>query len=353
MYDTRGIRFLHLNGSLVELGDFDEIQSDDHNDEVTFILKMDKDGSHEVKLGYTLSDDDIKVAKLIKCEIDDKSYFSAIGSVNPDDNGQEFLDQLPGYINEELSPYKIHFVSANRQGPVKYVEKREIPLNHRVGVNGDFTINTLSTYKDLISPKMNVSSNDTKSYDLREAAQQWISYIMEGGKVNVEDTSKVGPQQTSEKSSVLTMEFSFEEKGNGRKFKAYNVGFGYSYIMSIVVTALIAKPGNVVIIENPEAHLHPQAQLHLTYMLARLASNGVQVYVETHSEHILNGFRLAALKEDYDISSDDLRIYFFDKDFTVEALTVEKNGKIRNWPDGFFDQINKELAAILTIGTKR
>jgi predicted ATPase len=88
-------------------------------------------------------------------------------------------------------------------------------------------------------------------------------------------------------------------------------------------------------------------------MLARLASNGVQVYVETHSEHILNGFRLAALKEDYDISSDDLRIYFFDKDFTVEALTVEKNGKIRNWPDGFFDQINKELAAILTIGTKR
>jgi predicted ATPase len=176
---------------------------------------------------------------------------------------------------------------------------------------------------------------------------------MDGGKVNVEDTSRVNAEHPKEKSSVLSMDFIFEGKGNGRKFKAYHVGFGYSYIMSIVVTALIAKPGNVVIIENPEAHLHPLAQLHLTYMLARLAARQVQVYVETHSDHILNGLRLAALKDEYAITTDDLRIYFFDNDFSVKSLKVEPNGKIRNWPSGFFDQINSELGEILKLGSKK
>ena len=90
------------------------------------------------------------------------------------------------------------------------------------------------------------------------------------------------------------------------------MGFGYSYILSIVVTALIAKEGDIVILENPEAHLHPEAQTRLTFMLSKLVAMGIQVFIETHSEHVINGIRLASLKDEYNLKNEDVRIFFLD-----------------------------------------
>ena len=123
--------------------------------------------------------------------------------------------------------------------------------------------------------------------------------------------------------------------------------------MSIVVTALIAKEGDIVIVENPEAHLHPEAQTRLTFMLAKLGARGVQVFIETHSEHVINGIRLAALKEEYALDNEDVRIFFFDKDFQKKDLIIEKNGKILNWPERFFDQYQKELSEIIRLGAQK
>lgn len=120
--------------------------------------------------------------------------------------------------------------------------------------------------------------------------------------------------------------------------------------MSIIVSALIAKEGNILIIENPEAHLHPKAQLNLSYLLAKLTGNGVQVFIETHSEHIVNGFRIAALKDVFSLNNNDLNIFFFNYDFSITQLKIEENGKIKNWPEGFFDQYQHELAEILKLG---
>lgn len=155
-----------------------------------------------------------------------------------------------------------------------------------------------------------------------------------------------------ERTTTLSLEFQFQSKDSTRSFQSYNVGFGYSYVLSIIVTALIAKKGNIVIIENPEAHLHPQAQKHIAYMLAKLASRGVQVFIETHSEHIVNAFRLAALKNEYKLSNDDMSIFFFDSDYKIQLLHIEPSGRIPNWPKGFFDQYQQELAEIMTLGAK-
>jgi predicted ATPase len=74
-----------------------------------------------------------------------------------------------------------------------------------------------------------------------------------------------------------------------------NTGFGISYVLPIVVSGLLAAPGTMLIVENPEAHLHPSAQSAIGTFLACVASTGVQVFVETHSENVINGVRLAVV----------------------------------------------------------
>ena len=337
---------LHLNGMLIELGDFDEILTDDRQNNFNINLSLkNNDKVHELNFGYQLSDDDIKVGELCKCIIDDDDYFDTVGGNEQQETGQSSLiKQFPSYINSTLGMSNVHYVSADRLGPVKFVEKMEIPEYHRVGKKGSLTINTLSTCKEKIPAGMVPFPTDRQEYSLQEAASQWIDYIMNGGSVTVNGN------KGKERTSTLSIEFQFKQNPDGRGFQSYNVGFGYSYVLPIVVTALIAQKGNIVIVENPEAHLHPQAQARIAFMLAKLAARDVQVFVETHSEHIVNAFRLAALKAEYEVSNEDMNIFFFDTDYSVKTLHIEPTGRIPDWPKGFFDQYQKELAEIMTLG---
>ena len=76
------------------------------------------------------------------------------------------------------------------------------------------------------------------------------------------------------------------------------------------------------------------------------------MFVETHSEHVINGIRLAALKNEYKIQNDDIRIFFFDRNFDKIDLIIEKTGRIPNWPERFFDQYQHELAEIIKLGAQ-
>lgn len=340
--DQNQIRKLHLNGDYVNLGDFYEIMTDDKLRDVFIDFKTDDSQLKEVELSYQLSNDDFKIGLIDSCHINGVDYFDVPGDMN-DSKGasnarKDLMKSLPVALTNLFQ--NIYYVSANRQGPVKYEERQEVPDFLNVGAFGDRTINTIVSYKDTIKEIMNVPG-DRDKHNLQELVSMWISYIMRDGNLEVADDKE-------HKNAVLSLDFNFEKFN--RNFNSYNVGFGYSYILSIVVTALIAKTGSIVIIENPEAHLHPEAQLRLTELLTRLSANGVQVFVETHSEHILNGFRISALKNDVGITSDKLALYFFDKDFTVQKLEILPNGRIPNWPKGFFDQFEYEMSEILRLG---
>ena len=342
---------LHLNGDFVSLGDFDEILTDDHKDSFHIDLGLiSNQKTHELNFGYRWADDDIKVGEICSCRIDGENFFDTVGGLGL--IGSDIKNQIrtfPSYINTILGAANLHYVSADRRGPVKFVEKMEIPEFYRVGRDGIFTINTLSTYQVTISASMNIEEGDNCERDLLTAAAEWIDYIMSGGGLSVND----GRNSKEHRTSTISLEFNLDKNNDKRGFQPYNVGFGYSYILSIVVTALIAKEGNLVIIENPEAHLHPKAQLHMTYLLAKLAARGVQVFVETHSEHVVNGFRLAALKNEYRLSHSDISIFFFDYNYDVYSLHIESSGRIPNWPKGFFDLYQQELAEIMMLGTQR
>ncbi|PTS94473.1 hypothetical protein DBR27_17750 [Flavobacterium sp. HMWF030] len=135
--------------------------------------------------------------------------------------------------------------------------------------------------------------------------------------------------------------------GSFNYHKPTNVGYGFSYILPILVSGLISKPGEIMIIENPEAHLHPFAQSVIAKFLTLVALKGVQVIIESHSEHILNGLRISVFEDV--ISSQDLSVLYFDRDGDEPFIKIEMNsdGGIRNWPKDFFDQSTKDLNYLL------
>ena len=129
-----------------------------------------------------------------------------------------------------------------------------------------------------------------------------------------------------------------------------NTGFGISYALPVVVSGLLAAPGSMLIVENPEAHLHPGAQTAIGIFLASVASAGVQVLVETHSENVLNGVRLAALREI--IPHNDASFLFLSlgegpAQPILHPITMDKAAELTNWPPGFFDQQGSDLAEMM------
>ncbi|MDX2283339.1 MAG: DUF3696 domain-containing protein [Bacteroidia bacterium] len=139
------------------------------------------------------------------------------------------------------------------------------------------------------------------------------------------------------------------------EFRAENVGFGITYTLPLIVAMLAAKPGSLLLFENPEAHLHPQSQSKLAELMCRCAQNGVQILVETHSDHILNGILVACKRFEQDgqgIDRDLVRIHYFDRDDYTHStrateIQVLPGGKIDRQPGGFFDQIEKDMRTIL------
>lgn len=142
---------------------------------------------------------------------------------------------------------------------------------------------------------------------------------------------------------------SFRTGTNSEWRRPANVGYGLTCAFPILVATLLAKPGQVLIIESPEAHLHPRAQSRMGEILARIASAGVQILVESHSDHVLNGIRLAVKKRI--ISHSDVAIHFFggadsEGNHGVISPSIDSQGTIDEWPDGFFDQGESDLAVL-------
>jgi len=125
-----------------------------------------------------------------------------------------------------------------------------------------------------------------------------------------------------------------------------NVGFGLTQVLPIIVAALSSRPGDLLLVENPEVHLHPAGQALMGQFLAQVAGAGVQVIVETHSDHVLNGIRRAVRSST--ISSEGVVLHFFtrrgEKSPQVTSPILDSSGSIDRWPEGFFDQFDKDTS---------
>ena len=152
-----------------------------------------------------------------------------------------------------------------------------------------------------------------------------------------------------EGANLVTMLIRTSPSGNFHR--PQNVGYGLTNILPILAACLAASPQQPVIIENPEAHLHPAAQAKMGRFLAQVAATGVQVILESHSDHILNGIR-RAVKERI-LTPESVMIHFFrrqnqesDQGSQVISPVMNESGVIDHWPRGFFDQYDEDLEVL-------
>lgn len=131
----------------------------------------------------------------------------------------------------------------------------------------------------------------------------------------------------------------WEQDSFSKWYSPINVGFGLTHSLPIFVSLLSRPIGSVVLIENPESHLHPKAQVKMGCFIAKAASLGIQVIVETHSDHVLNGIRLSV--KDKILEPKDVALNFITIDDGAVKLVrpnILPSGAVDVWPKGFFDE---------------
>lgn len=146
------------------------------------------------------------------------------------------------------------------------------------------------------------------------------------------------------------------ETGKTEEFKPANVGYGITYVLPIITQLLISKPGQTIIIENPESHLHPSGQSTISKLCTLAANNKVQIIIETHSDHIINGILVAVNQNSKDekigIDSEKISMIFIDRDenalkSNVHQINIKPDGRIIKAPKNFYDQFSKDMKQIM------
>ncbi len=244
---------------------------------------------------------------------------------------------------QEVPPLggRLVYVDAERVGPRKlYPLSGVLARRGDFGVSGEYAWNYLNLHQDDLLPEDDPRCIEGESRRLLDVVNLWLQDVCPGAHLELEAVTDA---------DAVIAGFSFDRIGDVRtpRYRATNVGFGLSYVLPVIL-ALLSPPGTLCLIENPEAHLHPRGQTKLGELSARAASIGVQVFAETHSDHFIDGVRIAV--RDGLIAPKDTAFHYFESDgnkAVVSSPQVDADGRLSHWPIGFFDQSEENLARLL------
>jgi len=232
------------------------------------------------------------------------------------------------------------YLSAERHGPkteYKFISKQHEDLE--LGIRGEFCaqlIDSIGLIPIKHTSRIHPDTPKSEAKFLNYQLERWLSEIVRPIKIRSE---KYGSNNFS------SLQFKTE---NGDWVKASNMGFGVTYVLPIILAGLVIDDNGLFIIENPEAHLHPAGQSKIGEFIGWLSGKGVQVVVETHSDHVLNGIRkcIATRKS---ITHEHANVLFFDNDLSEASITelqFTEYGGLSGWPNSFFDQYQIDTATL-------
>ncbi|OIR24977.1 AAA family ATPase, partial [Bathymodiolus thermophilus thioautotrophic gill symbiont] len=227
-----------------------------------------------------------------------------------------------------------HYLSTSRMPPDHTFGFSQQDINlDSIGVRGEFTAHYLAEKRHQKLKVKELKHPKSETLQLLENTYKWLGEISSG-------VSILASSDASTQSAKLTYQYEYKDNTTSN-YSSLNVGFGLTYVLPVIVLILKSKPGDFIIIENPESHLHPAGQSKIAEMCAIAANSGVQVIIESHSDHFLNGLRVAT--KNGKISPENSQIYFFKKDKNSletepHPISIDKDGKLSDWPKSFFDE---------------
>ena len=265
---------------------------------------------------------------------------NAIVIDRPDDYADALADPAPRFC----------YLCAERLGPRDVLSASSASIAELdVGSRGEFVAQVLASFdrSRVRSGRVESTSSGTQFDSLRHQTESWLAKIVRPTQIEAEWFPNTSVTRLRFKSPGLRSEWT----------RAPNAGFGISYALPIIVAALRAEVGGLLLVENPEAHLHPAGQSMIGGFLARVAADGVQIFLETHSDHVLNGIRLAVADGHAALPPEQVVIHFFraedDVGPTVQSMELRETGQLSEWPTGFFDQTQVDLAALASRRRRR
>lgn len=322
MLDCNDIAELHLMGNLIELGNFKEIVNKDIAQN-SFFWSL-QDDKELIELGFEEFPLKPQLAKLNKLIVNGENRFDIITSSDEEKGFNQSVSTTSDIMM--LQNLKLlQYVSAGRIGPNNTSLRKDILAPNWFGVKGEYVINVLANQGE----------------EFQKEVCEILSYILSGA------TLKARPRD------IDTIELFLDSVNNGNMFRPINVGFGYSYILPVIVAAILAEKDSILIIENPEAHLHPGAQSRIAKFLIETAKKkNIQLIIETHSDHVINGLRIAMKQKIQELSPADAEIIFFSHDDKetkpdIEIIKCDCHGELNIYPDDFLDEWTKQLVSLI------
>jgi predicted ATPase len=306
---------VELNGPFgLELGGFEDVLN--HQTVDSFSITLVADGSVDEAWHFTKGDTDL--------------YATVAQPVAT--GAGPFVDR----------PRSFQYLSAERLGPRITQGSAALPPSIlEVGCRGEYCAQVLDTLGKIVVEEGRRCFVDADNPPLLKAqTEQWLSRVTRPLQIDTKTFAGTG---------VTAIEFRTEEDW----VKPTNMGFGITYALPLILAGLTAGAGGLLIIENPEAHLHPAGQSQIGIFLATMAAAGIQVVVETHSDHVLNGIRRTIGEQRLLPASDAIVHYFTAEDSEPQDLTFTASGGISSWPAGFFDQYQLDVAALTRIRRPR
>ncbi len=228
------------------------------------------------------------------------------------------------------------YLTAERVGPRDFYSHDDPQLTPVVGPKGEYAVSILhSNFED---PVLSGLADEGVANTLGRQVENRMAQFFPGFVFQIDHIPRA---------SSLTLGIRIS-KDTGF-LRPIHTGFGLTQVLPIVVAALAARDGQLLLIENPEVHLHPSGQAAMGEFLAKIASAGVQVMIETHSDHVLNGIRRAV--KSGTLAGRDVAFHFFrprrdadtDADTQVQSPELDDSGNLDCWPVGFFDQFDRDM----------
>jgi predicted ATPase len=240
----------------------------------------------------------------------------------------------------------LQYISAERIGPRDIYEASSIVVadKKQLGLLGEFAAYYINVFGlEYIVPEI-LRKRNAFSDKLIHQLNVWMQEISPGVSINTKYVPEI---------NKVILDYQFELiKQKTDSFRPKNVGFGISYVVPVVLALLTAREGKIIVIENPESHIHPRGQAELGKLIAIAANVGAQLFIETHSDHILNGIRVA-VKENH-IDKSKVNVMYFDKITTdteqfseIIQIKIDKNGELSEYPKDFLDEWANQLMKLV------